>query len=478
MTVKVYAPAISVNVVKRITRSQGDSERVRGSRRRIDLAPFLGEGSSVVVRKNIREPAGTFSITLVDQASDRTRGGLFDSLYGRLEPMDYVEIRMSHDASVPGVLPIMMRGFITNVRRTETMAGERPQRRVIITGQDYGKLFQVIGFYFGPRYEQGNLLLTEFRLQLGAGMSIDRLPANSFVRQVVSNVLNPWISGMRNLTGTAEDIPLVGIEASIPEGLVAPYGFRQFEGSMWQFITQWIDMPWNEIFVEDREGSAGPVIVARATPFYRLDGSQIQAGPRLTPVATLTNDDISSVTSARSDANLANYYWVDPAITELENRELMVIAAAVEGNPFDRNPNSAIELYGLRQMKATTNQLGGGAYTLGGVNEQQRRAVSSAQGSWTERRRELLKAMNGDNVVFEDGSIEARADTRVRAGRYFEISRGSLKWTAYAVGVTHNFTVFGPYTMSVDYERGTGFAERTALEASPYLGEIPGGPYV
>jgi hypothetical protein len=41
-----------------------------------------------------------------------------------------------------------MRGFVTSVSRSETMANGEPRRHVTIMGHDFGKLLQIIRIYY------------------------------------------------------------------------------------------------------------------------------------------------------------------------------------------------------------------------------------------------------------------------------------------------------------------------------------------
>jgi hypothetical protein len=479
MTIRADQPACSVIVRKRIARRAGLSERYRGRNDVIDLTPFLGDGTSVQVRKGVREPAGTFAITLLDQLDTKALSNSLDSLVGILEPMDYVEIRIARRPhEYGGDLPILMRGWITSIRRSEAITSNgKPVRKIIITGHDYGKLLQSVQIFTGPRFEQGQTLLTEFRLFVKYGMSITLMSANVFARKVV-DILNEWMRSMLAVTG-AQEIPFLGLSATIPEGLVAPYSMQPFEGTLWSFLTDWIDIPWNEAFVEDRPD--GPVLVVRATPYFDLSGRPIQGGygGRADIADVVPDSDIVSLDTVRSDADVANYYWVDPPQIVLNTRELLIVDVIVSGANFLDNENSDLNLYGLRKMTERTNQIDGGVAPpmIQRNDESTLNDVKNKQRNWTVRRIETLKRMNGDNVLYERGSAALKGNERLRAGRYMEIERGDLAWTAYVTGVTHTFIPFDSYKTSIEFERGTGFYVRTAQEQSPYLKEIPRGLY-
>lgn len=136
--VEIYEPGIRVTLYKTISRTTLDannpvSQRFQGSAKTIDLTPFLGDGSALRTSKSVRESAGGFSLTLVDKPYKGTYAGTntFETLYGLIEPMDLIEIRMRHDPPSTGGAkpPIVMRGFVSTVSRSETMGADgRPQR--------------------------------------------------------------------------------------------------------------------------------------------------------------------------------------------------------------------------------------------------------------------------------------------------------------------------------------------------------------
>src|SRR5471030_1603518 len=137
MNMKVYQPKFEVRLIKTVNRKTVDgvtptSVRFQGVNGVINLAPWLGDGSSINTSKGIHEPAGGFVINVPDMPADS--GGL-ETLYGIIEPMDLIEIRMqrSTDPFVTDTVPIVMRGFVSKVTRQEAMtAGGRPQRSVTI----------------------------------------------------------------------------------------------------------------------------------------------------------------------------------------------------------------------------------------------------------------------------------------------------------------------------------------------------------
>src|SRR5215469_8951696 len=105
-TVKIHDPNLQVTLYKTISRSTLDgnnapSQRFQGAQRSYDLTPYFGEAGSVRTSKSVRDPAGGFSLTFADKPFIGEYNGkqTFESMYGLIEPMDFIEIRFRHNTS-------------------------------------------------------------------------------------------------------------------------------------------------------------------------------------------------------------------------------------------------------------------------------------------------------------------------------------------------------------------------------------------
>ena len=109
MAFKTMAPEFRVTLYKTVARrmvtgSDGRTANLRallGGNRVIDLTPFFGDGKPLETSKSVQQPAGQWAMTVRDQMEAEK----MDSLYGLIEPMDVVEIRMRHrpDPAAAGV---------------------------------------------------------------------------------------------------------------------------------------------------------------------------------------------------------------------------------------------------------------------------------------------------------------------------------------------------------------------------------------
>lgn len=480
-------PAISVKLLKNVGRTAvtngvAVSDRFANTQNRtIDLAPFIGEHGSVRVSKSIRAPSGSFIIELTDQIKLDAQ----DSLYGLIEPMDVIEIRMTGEAYKNPTIPIMMRGFVGKVRRVQSVHDGRPRRSVIITGHDYGKIWQILQIFYMPNVPATGNLITTFPFYARFGLTFNIQPVQEFVEQIIDKIINPYIVNMGDIGGHADTSPLIQIEKDIQvlNGKVSPYGIASWGGgSVYDLLAQFSDMQgWNELFVEDREDA--PYIVFRPNPFKTADSKDFIQDINLDLQPAIIDVELDEVIAAdvgRTDEDVANYFWVEAPRFMLNYDETMR-AFAYYGAPetffVQDYGNVDPRLYGTRKMQLQTD-LGGDNETSNGngtPDDGERQKSRDAYIGWMNERRITLIQQNKDNVVFEDGGFHLRGNEAIRPGTYMRLNHGNMQSLYYAVAVSHDYRPFSSYTTNVQVERGTGFVDRVQQEsgaASPYWGEI------
>jgi hypothetical protein len=468
----------------------------------------------VRVQKSVRDDAGAFSISFVDQVM----AGLQDTLYTLLEPMDMVEIRFAGDAyAYAGTngqkLPIMMRGFIGDIERFQGMSADgKPTRTIHVVGHDYHKILQMIQIFNMPCTPDVANLISSFPLFSKYGEDLNVQKSTAFFQAVFDLIVNPYIAGMQAAgatSGTA--LAEIATDIQVPDALVSVQLGAFNSGTVQDLLREYLDIgPFNEFFVEDRDagawGPAGPYAVYRPTPFLAaVSNAPIQPiqtsvttgvsqDSQLSPTANLvsiTSDPIISISQRRSDANLANYYWCDAPRFNMNYQDLTKMYASYATQqgavPYYltgvQNVNPA--LYGLRKMEVSTQQ-GGSTETNNGNGQpadDTRWNNQTAFVGWIDDRRNLLIALNKDNVIFENGAMHMEGNERIKAGVYVKIRwgatpnnpKGNLQSLYYAHSVTHVYEPFGNYFTEVDYDRGTGFIDRITQAAggvSPYYAEM------
>lgn len=488
----VYEPKIEIRLIKAAPRAElAPGVAVDGPRygqlKGINLTPFLSETGGVRLGKSVRSPMGGFSITLADRMYvGPADNPLHESIYALIEPMDLIEIRMAHDTSDPayvkaGKLPIAMRGFVSTVRRNETITGGQPMRTVNIIGHDFGKLLETIRIYYLYNSVVGDKILSELKFfQKYAGAGAEKImPAAEFVELVLDNVVNPLIQRITGLADRNQDAVIIDtIEAEVSiEGVVSPYMVSAFPGgSVYEFLTSFLDAgPFNEVFLEERETTI--TLVVRPNPFLDPQRKPIQAGnPDLVAAATVIDAiDIEVLDLMRGDDGVSNYYWVYNAgwqiIENLSVQELSQQGSVDLYAPFNY-PNCDITRYGFKKMEVES-RLGPGGIAYGDAPSVAQLGVSAESlHGWLDKRRVTLAAQNKDNVIFERGSLQIRGNEKIKAGSYIVVRRGALDTLYYVVAVDHTFVIGQSFKTTLTVERGTGFIDRAQRPGSPYLGEL------
>jgi hypothetical protein len=490
-TLQDASPQISVRLYKTISRKTVDgqaavSTRYQGKDEFIDLTPFLAEGSAVRTSKSPREPAGGFMITFADKAHAGLVSPQLESVAGLVEPMDGIEIRMwKGTGAKPAVLPIVMRGFVTGITRSQTMGENgKPMRQVAISGQDYGKIWQMYQILFLQAYSEGKALLTSYAWKDLFGIDAkNTLPVGEFVKMTIEKVINPFLDNMlpKHWAMPRE----IKLDITVKRGVLGN-NFQGEQGSIYEIMRNHTDVPtWNELYIEDRED--GVYCVFRPIPALSIsadkDGNRKIQPDAPDPVYVEIDDSfIESQSVERSDANVANFYWVNNShydlIDELQ-RKLQSIPARDKRVSADDYPNAAAKYYGTRPMYAATVLAGDGVTNIGsGQSEGQIATNGKKVEAWIDTRRRELMEMNKDNVVFERGSArvkggQMRPDGKetMKAGDYARFNMGRLTWDAYTIQIDHEFLPFGGYTQTVAFDRGEGFIKRIELESGAWLTE-------
>jgi hypothetical protein len=491
-------PEIDIWLFKTIGRSTLDgnwavSGRYEGRDEYIDLTPFLNVGSAVRTSKSVREPAGGFNISFADKPQESFGYGELESVYGLIEPMDVIEIRMWHGFGPrPLLLPIVMRGVVSSVSRQRAMGEDgRPQRMVSVSGHDYGKFWQTYQVLYMPAYASGKPLLTNFNLWELLGISAtNTMSAAEFVKKMTKEIINKYIDELFPANfPTARQIT-IGDGVSVSHGVVNN-NYQNAQGSVYEIMRTYGDVGiWNELYVEDRED--GVHLVYRPIPAFLLSTPENRASAKIqddapVPGVSLIKDQmIKSINATRSDSNVANFFWVNNSKFDLIDDIVRKQFGLAEGNGsvnLGEYANSAVKYYGVRPMYGETQQ-GEDAITnmASNLSKELHEARSVLQMSWIDDRRRIMAEMNKDNVVYERGSAVVKggpirvdafqgADDLLKAGDYVVFIEGTMKYMAYAYQVEHEYLPFQSYTTSIQFDRGEGFATRASLEGSPWLAE-------
>jgi hypothetical protein len=298
---------------------------------------------------------------------------------------------------------------------------------------------------------------------------------------------NPAAASGTSPLGAGGTSPLVTLDLDVQTqgGSVAPYGVNDWQGgSVYALLTQFGDVgAWNELFIEDRDD--GPYVVYRPNPFIVAGGdvtnaaSYIQQATKLAAHTAISSSDIISMDVARTDANVANYFWVEAPTYDF-NFAMLGKAMAGQGTKstfiIEGYGNVDSSLYGFKRMAEQSNQGSPLVHNAGnGTPKPQNTKDANNTLEWITQRRAQLVSQNLDNVVFESGTIRLVGNESVKAGTYLLVTHGNMTSTYYVPSVSHSFTPFGAYITTATVERGTGFIDRAGKNGgqdSPYWAEL------
>ncbi len=476
MSVPVYRPKIQVTLLKQVQRrgsSQNAEPQSNGDT--VDLTPFFGDASGIRTTKSLHQPAGSFVLSFADQAHPRT----LDTIAAMVEPMDAIEIRGAREPHrhIGQPLPLLMRGWVSDIFRNEEMSDDGPRRTVTIHGQDAGRLWLIHQALFEVALLQEVPFLEQFRMQVATGLTVYALPVSEFIRQLTERVMNEKVRALAAFQ--RDQFRPFRVDATVKQGTVSVTTSSNIQGPIWKIASTFIDRPWNEFFVEDEE--EGPLVRFRPAPYRNLEGRFIMPDATDPGTIELKDDSVALLSGHRSDWQVANFFSVLSPSGMVDTGGMVNVAQLQRGEPLDfQHPNNRPELYGVRRMEATTALLPDGMRPPS--SEATGTAVAQSALSvvdWCVQRRTELKLANRDNALFESVKMTARGSEELKIGRYLRLDRGGFRSEAYVTQVAHDIRPLRGWTTALTMDRGTSFIERrrAAAPRSPYLNESGRGPY-
>jgi hypothetical protein len=300
---------------------------------------------SVTTHKDLRQPAGTFSVVLT---AERFQGDIShfrvfaapsggDSLADKeinrtfgwrdlLRPGDLVIIELGPDRSqtlgtyyeknftrdLYGQAEIVMIGAIDDVRMTTEVGPDgSPTRRVTVSGRDFGKYLVDDMVWDSPWWNEVSQTLA-FRNGIAG---LQGLPAS-----IIQHVVQRWIfqdfdvefdvqttssvkaAGRRRLS----EILRLALDADTPE---VPYGntWLSYEGSPWAFFQEIQGPPFYQLLLDTRRADDVEALLQYRTAAQRVDTNQEGDRHVVNPVATVAANVQRAAAPLLWNTNLSHY---------------------------------------------------------------------------------------------------------------------------------------------------------------------------
>lgn len=402
-----------------------------------DITDWFGDACTIRTSKGIFEPYGTWSITFLDKRLGAS------SVYANLSPMDAIEIKVAHDGrSAPRTI---MRGFVSQVRREESLGGDgKPVRRVTVSGHDVGKLWTTLSLYLNPLVREKDSVLKLAGLgpiSKYLGEAVKNMPGTELLARF-TQMMNADLQTI--IGGTSLDMTLTA--AGEGEGDVAAGILQSMDDvTYYQFLQHVLDAgALYELWMDDP--GEGAVSVR-----WRDLWSGGQGG-------SYNEDQIQTASVSRDDSRVSNWFWYWPRVGSVLDMKDVELQARQVGE----GPQSALEhhwcaekFFGFRKLVVQSTMLPPGWATH--ADEKSKEAnVDGRPGfvEWVAKQTEKLKDMNKDNSRLENCTMRVSGDESARPGLWYSFTKAGATFNYYAVKVGHEINLWGGYFTTIHGMRG------------------------
>lgn len=423
---------------------------------------------SLDTTKNLGDPAGMWSLTLRPQifgGGARTRGRTWAEI---AQEMDYVEIAFgTRSGEEPTTV---MRGFVDTARYVDTLDGSgNPQRRVLIAGRDFGKLWLNFKVFYlvelGQYLVGGPGLLNSFY-----DFAFGPFKPNEFLAEVDNRLIR---RALGKLQARNRAIPSHRLVGQIPDSYtVNPLttDFQAFQGPIYNLMAQVASKPYTECFF--RDNPAETELVWRWAPLLAA-GNRVprpdHAG--MPTVKKLTAHETTSRDMGISDNAVLNYLYAPPTMFGATGPQEMkaTVPGYIDMQSIDdegfRPYEPPFEIYSMNPSGDPAQEQGASAGVWG--------AQIAANVQW------LADTMLINGHAFE-GTMATHLRPDLLPGEYLALEEYNK--LCYIEQVAHSFTVSDvpSVTTTLTLTRGQDLDAPAATTPGSYKyddtqpGEIPG----
>lgn len=422
------------------------------------LEQQLGDLGAVTLSKNLYAPAGEFQITFPDMplhngAKPWGGGPNFTqrkSLYDIIDVLDPIEIQLKRwtDGSPTDTdLVTVLRGFVRSIGRQEQVGADgRVQRQVVVSGHDCGAVFTM---------EQLGGLLTAMETGLPIPRSLrylreyDLQPVPMSLPDFMWDLAFETTKDIMNTAGWS-----FAKVFSVKKGYVLPWNAFGQEGPVWEMLKRHSCPPWNEFYV--REGESQPELVFRPTEWRDIDDQWLPDAEGSATFWPIPMRNVTSLNAHRDDSEQVNHTFVVNTNAHLAKDWLPLL------NGFGNFNDELRAKFGDR-IQTVPEYVVPTEESPTGLPEQPYQENMELMYRWLLARVDWLKKAGRDIYKMETGRITIKGDPHIKVGDYIEVHRGVLVWSAYVVGVTHQYRPYYQYLTTIEYIRSNQWKKRQGV---------------
>ena len=349
---------------------------------------------SVNTVRNMSNDCPTFTINLVWR----------NKWYYNLASNDLLIIYMRRP---PETRTAVMFGLIDDIRRTYDFSSGQPQRVCQVTGRGFNKALVNfdIGMITNMGMSGGQMGFNSQLLSLQNHSSAEAIQI--MLDSYVGNAIDYQFSNGKTLSEYMKR----SLSCHDGELYQDIQNVLEYFGSLWNFIKELSNTPFNETFWEIKNGS--PTIIHRETPFNKDTWNSLG-------LTKISDTDIVNDGLGRSDLETYTLFRVIDSFDEY-------LSAGM--NPLWYKPFYA--KYGLSMLEVTTPYMADGSYK-----------------SWMVD----LYNWNINNNKFTNGNLTVKGKAAYKVGERVILEGENLE--LYVEGVTHSFNIYQSWTTTLALTRG------------------------
>jgi hypothetical protein len=366
-----------------------------------------------------------------------------------VQAQDYIEIRFSRYLPKP---PVIMRGFVSNVRRTRIVdESGKLHRGITINGYNFGKIWDSYNIQYLVQ-EPGQLLagsdvnpsvnpLMEPMLMedygIGNGSGDSTISNADLMQAIIDKMLNPQIKVLQTLN---PKIPLLKSNIKVlPDYQITNLMIQQYLGSVYSFLEQFGNKPFCEWFIDDFEDA--PVVIYRNAPFKTVNGEIVmqESLPDMTYYQHVYISDVDIIQEdvGFTDQETYSYFFTypaqqvnlqtDPKAAILGSQPNLTIEQESDTNNIT-NPHVDLDnlyRFGFKDLQVASNSIS--------VADDQAFIATALK-----MNRFLVRAFNWTHLML-NGTFRIKGNEHMRIGRYF--TNTSTNEEYYIESVDHEITL-------------------------------------